>query len=846
MKKWKGSLGAKIGAWIGITVSGTVFLGSIVGAYAIQEAGVYDQTEEELRRELFEDVAGKYAIQALADMQNDEISGFSDGYYRYGIIKAEKIDGLDLNDEATYVKRNFTQQVTADELYARSYEVGPDTVYRYSGGLFGDSAVVHTDPDMTVDEVYRVCYNVEDGIFYYETGNYFYPIRTVQLGRYTEDGTGIMVCTLFYDFDTKLYQNSGAELLGEEPTGKTEDVGPVEVPEEAADTGAAELLEETVDGQGAAADAVDSDNAADFTPDDNDAGKVLEQRYLALNMLDDTDFSYEQWEYLILDGRRYYGINDIRTADAEYMSLGSISAAQNYELGESNMLYIYDDAETNADETYWVVAILPENVELGWSNDLFMQANTLVTLAYGLRYGVYAILFVSLGLGVLFFAFLISAAGHRRGTEEIAATWLDKMPFDIYLCIAGLVELVFLGILVNLRYRLGSVLETVFFGFLALCMCWVALLSVLTLAVRVKRGKWWRNTVIWSVFNRIYRIFRMMAEHMSLLWKALLSLGILAGLEFFGILVLQDYTSGSFLFAWFVEKIAITLLVCQIIIQMNKLQKGSERIAEGDLSHQIDTKKMFPDFKEHGENLNSISVGMSKAVDERMKSERFKTELITNVSHDIKTPLTSIINYVDLLEKEELHNPTAEEYLQVLERQSGRLKKLIEDLMEASKASTGNLAVNLEKLEAGVSMVQIVGEFEEKTKANGLELLIARPEQPLYIMADSRHFWRVIDNLMNNICKYAQPQTRVYIDLEEKDERVLITFRNTSRYPLNISSEELMERFVRGDSSRNTEGSGLGISIAKSLMELMGGSFDLYVDGDLFKVVLGFALKAEK
>ena len=225
-----------------------------------------------------------------------------------------------------------------------------------------------------------------------------------------------------------------------------------------------------------------------------------------------------------------------------------------------------------------------------------------------------------------------------------------------------------------------------------------------------------------------------------------------------------------------------------------------------------------------------------------MKSERFKTELITNVSHDIKTPLTSIINYVDLLEKEELNNEQAVEYLEVLERQSGRLKKLIEDLMEASKASTGNLAVNLEKLEAGVSMVQTVGEFEEKTQASGLELMITKPENPVYIMADSRHFWRVIDNLMNNICKYAQPGTRVYINLEQVDQTAVMTFRNTSKYPLNITSEELMERFVRGDSSRNTEGSGLGLSIAQSLMELMDGKFELYVDGDLFKVELKFAV----
>ena len=223
-----------------------------------------------------------------------------------------------------------------------------------------------------------------------------------------------------------------------------------------------------------------------------------------------------------------------------------------------------------------------------------------------------------------------------------------------------------------------------------------------------------------------------------------------------------------------------------------------------------------------------------------MKSERFKTELITNVSHDIKTPLTSIINYVDLLQKEELNNPTAQEYLEVLDRQSSRLKKLIEDLIEASKASTGNLSVQMERCEAGVFLVQTVGEFKEKTDAANLELIIKKPEEPVYIMADGRHFWRIIDNMMNNICKYAQPGTRVYINLEQAFGTLTITFRNTSRAPLNISSEELMERFVRGDSSRNTEGNGLGLSIARSLTELQKGTLSIQIDGDLFKAVLEF------
>ncbi len=225
-----------------------------------------------------------------------------------------------------------------------------------------------------------------------------------------------------------------------------------------------------------------------------------------------------------------------------------------------------------------------------------------------------------------------------------------------------------------------------------------------------------------------------------------------------------------------------------------------------------------------------------------MKSEHFKTELITNVSHDIKTPLTSIINYVDLLQKENIENENALEYIEALDRQSKRLKKLIEDLMEASKASTGNLAVLYERCDAHVMLTQTIGEFEEKLKENQIELIVQGSAEPLFIRVDSRHLWRIFDNLMNNVCKYAQPLTRAYVNIEKQDESGRIVFRNISKYALNISSEELTERFVRGDSSRNTEGSGLGLSITKSLTELMNGKFELVIDGDLFKVIVSFPI----
>ena len=234
---------------------------------------------------------------------------------------------------------------------------------------------------------------------------------------------------------------------------------------------------------------------------------------------------------------------------------------------------------------------------------------------------------------------------------------------------------------------------------------------------------------------------------------------------------------------------------------------------------------------------------MITAVEERMKSERLKTELITNVSHDIKTPLTSIINYTDLLTKEEPESPVVREYVEVLSRQSERLKKLIQDLIEASKASTGSLELTWEDCDVSVILAQAAAEFEDKLQQKDLTLKVTQPEKRIVIRADGRYLWRVFENLLSNIGKYAMEGTRVYIDVTCDQQEVYIDFKNISRDPLNISGDELLERFVRGDTSRSTEGSGLGLSIADSLVALMGGRMKLEIDGDLFKVKLQFPIR---
>lgn len=286
-------------------------------------------------------------------------------------------------------------------------------------------------------------------------------------------------------------------------------------------------------------------------------------------------------------------------------------------------------------------------------------------------------------------------------------------------------------------------------------------------------------------------------------------------------------------------------LVIRFIRDGNIVRKGAEALVSGDLGHKLDTKRLHSIWWSLGGSLNQIGEGMSAAVEERMKSERMKTELITNVSHDLKTPLTSIINYVQLLKDDSLAPEVKREYLEILDRQSAKLKKLTEDVVEASKAASGVLAVNTEKLNAGELLEQSVGEFEERMRAAGLEPVVQIQTEPVFIMADSMLLGRVLENLMTNILKYAQQGTRVYFDLLPKSDSITISAKNISRDPLNITADALMERFVRGDSSRHSEGSGLGLSIARSLAELMGGQLDIILDGDLFKAEISFPRTAE-
>jgi signal transduction histidine kinase len=457
-------------------------------------------------------------------------------------------------------------------------------------------------------------------------------------------------------------------------------------------------------------------------------------------------------------------------------------------------------------------------------------------ILYDFRYLTYAVALISLAISILCFITLMHSAGRRADKEEFVKGPLYKVPFDLLLAVCVVLGL-YVTYVVDDNYS-GHTRYIMFVFAAVIYIIGVIMLIGLSVsaASRIKQGDFIKNTIIYRCIRIIIKALKECISLISYIPSVLKSVLIIAAIIFSNeVLYLSEVPE-----LFFMLQVGIAIASLYVIVMMKRLQTGAEKLAKGDLSYHMDTKGMVWDLKKHGENLNSIRAGMSIAVEDRLKSERMKTELITNVSHDIKTPITSIINYASLINDEKTENPKISEYTQVLIRQSEKLKRLVEDLVEVSKATTNNLDVLLAPCNANVFIQQASGEYEEKMKASELTMVTSVPDKEVNIMADGRRMWRVFDNLMNNICKYAQPGTRVYLSLEEKEKCAEITFKNTSREALNMTEDELMERFTRGDSSRNTEGNGLGLAIAKSLAELQGGKLNVIIDGDLFKAVLRF------
>ncbi|MGM9550170.1 MAG: sensor histidine kinase [Faecousia sp.] len=504
-------------------------------------------------------------------------------------------------------------------------------------------------------------------------------------------------------------------------------------------------------------------------------------------------------------------------------------------------------------------------------------------------------LFLLLGASLLLFAilavYLCCAAGRKPGSDEVHAAGFNCIPLDAYLACGGLLVVGFGALIVEygddlIRQSIQTACAGVLGAGYLMSLIFVGFCFACAAQFKTPGGYWWRNSICWRCLNLLVRcvhgfirmciwLFRKLPGIFTVLWGwvlAVLHLVKRMVLWLWGLVkhaavkagktvnsvysmmpltwqwLLTGFTMVVLLFVSFAARsefmVVLSLCACVAVVLygaycFGTLLESARRMSKGDLDTKVDDKLLTGAFQDFAGNLNDLAGVAVVAAQKQLKSERMKTELITNVSHDIKTPLTSIINYVDLLQKPH----TAEEektYLEVLDRQSQRLKKLIDDLMEMSKASTGNLTVDITRLDAAEAVNQALGEFADKLDRAQLTPVFRRPEEPVAMMADGRLTWRVLSNLLSNAVKYALPGTRLYLDLMALEGKVIISLKNISRDELNVDADELMERFVRGDDSRNTEGSGLGLNIAKTLMELQKGQLQLLVDGDLFKVTLIF------
>ena len=436
-------------------------------------------------------------------------------------------------------------------------------------------------------------------------------------------------------------------------------------------------------------------------------------------------------------------------------------------------------------------------------------------------------------LSIIALAYLSTSIGHKKGYEGIYLNWFDKIPLELVILVLISINLLVLSIIMSL-YATGIVLAiliAIYFIILYFCIT----VAIATIVKRAKAHTFIKNTLIYKIISGMIRLIKNVFENFGLSAKiAIVYLGFLLTP-----VILSSIMGGFGFFLSLVFWAYVFIILLNRTKAFKKIKLALKDLYNGITNNKIDDTLFKGDLKDMAMYINDISGGFSNAVEESLKSERMKTELITNVSHDIKTPLTSIINYVDLLKKENIENEKAKEYIEILDNKSQRLKKLTDDLVEAAKASSGNVKLNMEKINIIELLKQTSAEFEDKFAAKELELIYTMPEE-VNIMADSRYMFRIVENIFSNVSKYALENSRVYIDVITNNNKVYIGVKNISKQRLNISADELMQRFVRGDKSRNTEGSGLGLSISKSLTELQNGVFNMQIDGDLFKVELEF------
>ena len=536
------------------------------------------------------------------------------------------------------------------------------------------------------------------------------------------------------------------------------------------------------------------------------------------------------WNYI--DGKIETSIEKINSENIKYnysyfyrssAYLGDEYTDRSYVLDDYDIYTSYDNDKVNLYTAYGMNQAMYE----------YMMQNKNAPI-----YGI----ILSLILLAIIAVYLFWSIGHKEGKEEIDLNTIDNIPYEILAIICIIIATMFLSILANMGGTVDYIILIV--GLICYFVCYAAcaVMGVTTIK-RIKAKKFFKSFLTYRIIrwivNKIRKVINAFQEKTSenrkLFWYYIGFLAVsvmLISLSVTGIAVILLIA----FWVWAYYKLK------EYIIKQEKIKNALKSIYEGKTDIKLEPGELKGVLKEMAIYVNDIAGGFSNAIQESLKSERLKTELITNVSHDIKTPLTSIINYVDLLKKEDIKDEKVREYIDILEQKSQRLKKLIEDLVEASKVSSGNVKLNIEAISIKELFQQTIGEFKDRFEEKSLKIEVQMPNEGAKVKADSRYLYRVIENLFSNITKYALENSRVYIDVKEGKknkegkETLNISIKNISKEKLNISSEELMQRFVRGDRARHTEGSGLGLSIAKSLTELQGGKFDITIDGDLFKV----------
>ncbi len=539
----------------------------------------------------------------------------------------------------------------------------------------------------------------------------------------------------------------------------------------------------------------------------------------------------------------------------ETLTFQSAKLAAEY-TGESDFYFFDSDGDFIPLKIDYVI-LAPE---LQITNDRYSSAFQWIDIAYSLRYFVFVVLFFALAIIVILLSlFTINAGTVDEETGEIVPGFIDRLPLDFVTVFIGLLFVV-AGMVMGLTTAAdtGMVLNNVIVMIVSVAAVLVIMSYLTTFSVRVKMGKFYRNTVIYQIYRkfkrRTPRKIRRAVGEISLFTKIVVGVvtyilfegAILALMAYFGIINTENtdpkFVMGLFLCVWGVTRLILLPIIIMIAINLNYVKEEGRRLAEGVMGDEIAGKLSVAAIRTHGQNLDRIKKEINKAMEQELKSEKLKSELITNVSHDLKTPLTSIKNYVDFLSNDNLTEEERKSYTEIIAKHTDKLSLLLNDLIEASRIQSGNIEINLEKTSLNIVIEQTVEEFAVKLENSMLIPRITMPEDDVYIMGDGKWLWRIFANLFNNACKYAAPETDLEIQLDRIGDKARVRISNISNSEFDVEGNELFERFVRGDSSRHTEGHGLGLSIARSLAEMQNGTMDISVAGNRFAAILDFEI----